>query len=266
MNASIRRGSTLLSASGVRSYNPRSRKIGRGPANGLLATFTPGEIPLMASEIPAAPLPPSPPAGPEIPLPPVPTTAPAPLAPPLPQAKTEVDLPLPPVKLDWIGALLSYLIPGLGQVYQGRIAKGLLFFFGLYVLFFYGMWMGKWHNVWLPDVSDMPPLEIAGNRLSGVPSSLYYRPQFMGQFWIGVAAWPSVLQYVNYDPNKDAGPIFGTFERAPTEETLNKLQRDGNKRWDLGWVYTVIAGVLNLLVIYDALAGPMFREPPKRED
>jgi hypothetical protein len=25
---------------------------------------------------------------------------------------------------------------------------------------------------------------------------------------------------------------------------------------ELGWVYTVIAGVLNIMVIYDALAGP----------
>ena len=48
----------------------------------------------------------------------------------------------------------------------------------------------------------------------------------------------------------------------PEKVTLNKLQREGNKRWDLGWVYTVIAGVLNLLVIYDAFAGPMFRDPP----
>jgi hypothetical protein len=183
---------------------------------------------------------------------------------------------LPPIKYDWLGALLSYLIPGLGQVYQGRIGKGLLFFFGLYTLFFYGMAMGKWHNVWLPDVSDMAPLELAGNKLGGVPSSLYYRPQFMGQFWIGVAAWPALMQYVNFDPNKQAGPLFGTFERELPEElkpgdppdklTLNKLQREGNKRWDLGWVYTVIAGVLNLLVIYDALAGPMFREPPRKED
>ena len=41
---------------------------------------------------------------------------------------------------------------------------------------------------------------------------------------------------------------------------MNQLQRDGDKTWDLGWVYTVIAGVLNVLVIYDALAGPAFRE------
>ena len=85
----------------------------------------------------------------------------------------------------------------------------------------------------------------------------------MGQFWIGAAAWPSVVQYMNYDRTKNAGPIFGKFQRMPTEDELNELQRKGSKRWDLGWVYTVIAGVLNLLVIYDALAGPMFRDPPK---
>ena len=66
-----------------------------------------------------------------------------------------------------------------------------------------------------------------------------------------------------FDGAKDAGPIFGKFQRMPDEKELNDLQRNGNKRWDLGWVYTVIAGVLNLLVIYDAFAGPMFRDPPQ---
>ena len=101
----------------------------------------------------------------------------------------------PRVKLDWVAFLLAFLIPGLGQVYQGRTGKGLLFFFGLYGLFFYGMWMGQWKNVWLPDVSDQPPLEIGSGKYEGVPSSLWYRPQFAGQFWIGVAAWPAVVQY-----------------------------------------------------------------------
>jgi len=180
------------------------------------------------------------------------------------------DPPLPPVKLDPLAALLSYLIPGLGQIYQGRVRKGLLFFGGLYLLFFYGMWMGQWRNVWLPDASQLPEVTFAGQTLEGVPKALWYRPQFLGQFWIGVAAWPAVYQYFVYDPTKEEGPIFGTFQRTPPEDdprpekiTLNKLQREGNKRWDLGWVYTVIAGVLNLLVIYDAFAGPMFRDPPK---
>ncbi|MFO0796276.1 MAG: DUF6677 family protein [Gemmataceae bacterium] len=171
-----------------------------------------------------------------------------------------------PVRLDFLAAGLSYLIPGLGQVYQGRLGKGLLFFGGLYVLFFYGMAMGQWKNVWLPDVTSAPPLVLAGMQLKGTASAVWYRPQFAAQFWIGAAAWPAVVQYAAYDPEKKEGPLFGTFQRAPTEDELNDLQRNGNKRWDLGWVYTVIAGVLNLLVIYDALAGPMFRDPPKDEE
>ncbi|MBM3982623.1 MAG: hypothetical protein FJ304_20600 [Planctomycetes bacterium] len=174
--------------------------------------------------------------------------------------------PLPPVKLDPLAALLSYLIPGLGQVYQGRTGKGLLFFGGLYVLFFYGMWMGQWRNVWLPDVSGLPDVSVAGQTLGGPAKAASYRPQFLGQFFIGTAAWPGVYQYAVFDATKDTGPVFGKFQRTPDEKELNELQRNGNKRWDLGWVYTVIAGVLNLLVIYDAFAGPMFREPPKPSD
>ena len=218
----------------------------------------------------SAPVPPPLPTTGESP-PPLPPSLPPPTAP----AKERATAPLPPQPLDPLAAVMSYLIPGLGQIYQGRTGKGLLFFIGLYSLFFYGMWMGQWRNVWLPDVSDnraFQPVVVLGNELGGMPKAVAYRPQFLGQFWIGMAAWPAVFQYASFDANKDAGPLFGTFERTPPEGTpnddpekitLNKLQRDGNKRWDLGWVYTVIAGVLNLLVIYDALAGPMFRDPPK---
>lgn len=204
-----------------------------------------------------------------------PTAAPPPLAVP-PETVTSPP-PVPPQR-DYLAAGMSYLVPGLGQIYQGRIGKGLLFFVGLYALFFYGMAMGQWRNVWLPDVSDdreFPPVAVLGQQPGGAFKAIAYRPQFLGQFFIGIAAWPAVLQYMNYDPLKDEGPIFGSYQRTPPEGsanddpdriTLNKLQRDGNKRWDLGWVYTVIAGVLNLLVIYDAFAGPMFRDPPEGEE
>jgi hypothetical protein len=183
-----------------------------------------------------------------------------------PDATAPPDPPLPPVKTDLLAGGLSLLIPGLGQVYQGRIGKGLLFFLGLYLLFFYGMWMGQWRNVWLPDTSQLPPVVIGPQQVEGTLKAVVYRPQFLGQFWIGVAAWPAAYQYVQYDPQKETGPVFGKFERAPTEDELNDLQRNGSKRWDLGWVYTVIAGVLNLLVIYDAYAGPMFRDPPRSSE
>ncbi len=52
--------------------------------------------------------------------------------------------------------------------------------------------------------------------------------------------------------------VFGRFEREPSEETVNAVHEFGDKRMELAWVFTVIAGVLNILVIYDAVAGPAF--------
>src|SRR5215475_4035707 len=92
------------------------------------------------------------------------------------------DPPLPPVKLDWLAAGLSFLIPGLGQVYQGRVGKGLLYFGGLYLLFFYGMWMGEWQNVWVPETAGLPEVVLwrdsdTGKKVSmaAFPKALYYR-------------------------------------------------------------------------------------------
>ncbi|MCS7270293.1 MAG: hypothetical protein NZ703_04345 [Gemmataceae bacterium] len=168
----------------------------------------------------------------------------------------------PPLR-DPLAAILSYLIPGLGQIYQGRIGKGLLFFFGLYVLFFYGFWMGQGKNVWLPYVRDLPDVVFFGHKVEGILKAVAYRPQYAAQFWIGIAAWPAIIQYYYYDPFKEVGPYLGKYQRAPTEAELNEIQRRSSKRWDLGWVFTVIAGILNLLVIYDAFAGPMIRETPE---
>ena len=170
--------------------------------------------------------------------------------------------PPPPVKYDYLGALLSYLVPGLGQLTQGRWAKGLLFFVCLYALFFYGWVLGGKQNVYIPNFH--PDERSTGGRVS---SDLYTRFQFVGQFPIGMAAWPAVYQYVVSVRGGDQSP--DAFMRSPTKRhaadlddlnKLNDLQRDGDKTWDLGWVYTVIAGVLNVLVIYDALAGAAFRE------
>ena len=56
-------------------------------------------------------------------------------------------------------------------------------------------------------------------------------------------------------------PLLGDFQREPSAAAINAVHNAGDKGLELGWVYTVIAGVLNILVIYDALAGPAFRDP-----
>lgn len=170
-----------------------------------------------------------------------------------------------------LAGLLSYLMPGLGQIYQGRTAKGAVFCVCVHVLFFYGMYLGAGRatvngaeyvlssNVYLPHTAhlnnpfNLPPLA----------ANLYNRPQFAGQFWVGVAAWPALWQYWRFDLGQanDSDPLLGKFERAPNERCLNAVHTNGDKLIELGWVYTVIAGVLNIMVIYDALAGPTYLLP-----
>lgn len=176
-------------------------------------------------------------------------------------------VPMPtPVRMDFAAGLLSYLVPGLGQLVQGRISKGLLFLFGVYGLFFYGWFLGQWQNVYFGDTVTRDQQRWS---MPHVVINLYNRPQFAGQFWIGMAAWPAAYHYWSDPPTesmdhrmlvKNLGEqsVLKRVQVAVPEETLNTLQREGDKRWDLGWVYTVIAGVLNILVIYDALAGPAF--------
>jgi hypothetical protein len=172
-------------------------------------------------------------------------------------------------------AVLSYLVPGLGQIYQGRIAKGVIFFVCIYALFFYGMFLGSGSvtlasssgeektyrihsNVYIPDAYADRKEET---RLPPLAYNLYTRPQFLGQFWNGIVVWPALVQYLRYDSRDSDGVApFGTYMRAPSEQDVNAVQTAGHKLMDLGWVYTVLAGVLNILIIYDALAGPAVRQ------
>src|SRR5262249_23745926 len=145
-------------------------------------------------------------------------------------------------------------------------------------------------NVYLPDTAT------EGDRPFSLPTlavNLYNRPQFVGQFWVGIAAWPAIIQYMSYDrkaseeldtaiiqmtkelknlsdPEKmdekrkeleslERDPrrrhaLLGEFQREPSATSINAVHTSRNKRLELAWVYTVIAGVLNIMVIYDAVA------------
>ncbi len=175
-----------------------------------------------------------------------------------------------PVAL-WAG-VLSYLVPGLGQICQGRIGKGLLFMVALLGLFHAGQAMGAWKNVYIPVEEDWNDRFAAdgkisrGRRLQQLPHNLYQRWHYLGQFWIGVAAWPALWQYFDMPvPAKETNPFvhdFQAYRAGETEREINDFWVNSDKTPDLGWIYTVIAGVLNLLVIYDAYAGPAFHSDP----
>jgi hypothetical protein len=187
-------------------------------------------------------------------------------------------------------ALLSLAVPGLGQIYQGlvgklfpRLLKGCLFLVAIWGMFFFGFAKSHWRNVYLPHVQEQFVEEDQqGGKLSksnhffGVPlppllGNLWQRPQYAMQFFAGLPAWPAAWNYFLPDL-----PIFGTYQESPGslkkgagisrrthweafEEEDNRLQTspEMGRLWDIYWIYTVIAGALNLLVVYDAYAGPV---------
>jgi uncharacterized protein DUF6677 len=184
----------------------------------------------------------------------------------MPSQTNTVITPPPPRQCSLLAGLLSYLIPGLGQIYQGRVAKGVLFMICLLGMFFAGQYLGDWQNVYLPDRArgehDVVPWDDNPFHLPPILhplANVYHRWHFAGQFWIGIAAWPALWQYNKMPvPDKDTSPFWHNFQRTPEESQLNQYLTNSDKTPDVAWVYTVIAGVLNILVIYDAFAGPAY--------
>jgi len=168
-----------------------------------------------------------------------------------------------------LAALLAWLVPGLGHLYQGRIAKGILFFVCLTSTFAYGCYLG-------------------GSRELGWGRVVYVawrdddrRLAYLCQVGIGLPAVPAIVQASLV--NKGKAPRWNGFMAPPRPEgfanvgeaaanalsnqpTLDELHFQLRGYFDLGTAYTMIAGLLNILAVYDAWGGPVFPESAKKED
>lgn len=170
-------------------------------------------------------------------------------------------------------ALLAWLVPGLGHLYQGRRTKGVLFMASIIGLFAAGMVIGEGKVVYASTLPFTP-----------VRSYLYDGWPFICQSGIGVVAIPGWIERSRYlagdgallgdllYPPVDAGRA-GADPPSSIDESNNKvIHPDGaaKRRYDLGFrfevgmVYTVVAGLLNLLVVYDAYSGPLL--PDEKEE
>jgi len=181
-----------------------------------------------------------------------------------PAAKTPVALKDPE-----LSAFLAWLIPGLGHLYQRRVAKAALFFVCIMGTFVYGLYLGSssdakigWGRVvyfsWQGGNTRLPYLCQVGVGLPALPALVQANRMSNHRrvWWSGFMAPPRVRSLGaegREDPNID----------QPTADELHlKLHR----YFELGTVYTMIAGLLNLLAIYDAWGGPVLSEPTKKED
>jgi hypothetical protein len=178
---------------------------------------------------------------------------------------TQADRPPEPT-ISVMAGFLSYLVPGLGHIVQGRTGKGFMFMGILLGMFLLGQAMGNWQNVYIPTVEERENNNVVLKPLA----SVYNRWHFAGQFWIGVAAWPAIWQFYGMPmPSEETSEFWHRFQRPQTwddEQRQNQFLTNSDKSPDLGWVYTVVAGMLNILVIYDAVMGPAFLAAPHREE
>ena len=78
-------------------------------------------------------------------------------------------------------ALLAWLIPGWGHLYQGRKGKAILYASCILGLYLMGMLMGEGKIVYWRWVSPFNNPE---------KFCIYY----LGQFWVGLAALPALIQ------------------------------------------------------------------------
>ena len=49
-------------------------------------------------------------------------------------------------------------------------------------------------------------------------------------------------------------------------DELSQWHTDTGWRFEMGTLFTMVAGLLNVLAIYDAFAGPVFAKPEEQQD
>jgi len=142
-----------------------------------------------------------------------------------------------PTKDPVIAAVLAWLLPGLGHFYQGRFAKGLLFFFCLMGTFVWGMYLGEWKTVyWSWDPERKPIVEGLCRLGMGIPSM------------------PAIVHSFRDDGSEL--PVIGRLQATPSKAELDELNARLSRTWTIAQIFTVIASLLNVLVILDAQGGP----------
>jgi TM2 domain-containing membrane protein YozV len=140
-----------------------------------------------------------------------------------------------------LALLLAWMVPGLGHFYQGRIGKAILYSVSILSLFIVGLAMGNWKIVYWRWV----------NPTANTESFCF---NYLGQFWAGLIALPALLQSTSFV--KDHGPILWGFMAEPAQRELNGLYPTLGKFVEIGTLYTTVAGLLNILAMYDAFEGP----------
>ncbi len=191
----------------------------------------------------------------------------------MPEAPQQSNSPAIDLKDPILAALLAWLVPGLGHWYQGRRAKAVLFFVCILGLFSYGVVLGGGYRT-----------DQGGNkRFLGYGRAVYLsmhgddmRLYYLSQIGVGLPAFPALYQA--YRMAHHEAVRWGGFMAPPRpaevglddpnkdQPTAHELYYSLNRDFELATIFTAVAGLLNVLVIYDALAGPVVMPPPAKKE
>jgi hypothetical protein len=150
-----------------------------------------------------------------------------------------------PLRNPYKAALLAWLVPGLGHFYQRRTGKGILYAVCILSLFFLGFALGQGKIVYWRWVNPL-----------GNPEKFCLH--YIGQFFVGLPALPALIQgTLRY---LDLGPVLWGFMAEPAQNAINGLHPRLGKLVEIGTIYTTVAGLLNVLAIYDAYEGPAYAD------
>jgi hypothetical protein len=199
----------------------------------------------------------------------------------------------------WLAALLAWLVPGWGHWYQRRRAKALLFFVCIMGTYAFGMYLGEGRVVyasWRPEDHRLPYICQVGVGLPSLPALVQAQRFRNPDLQLAAAERqkagdPRFSDWFMAPPFVYDQELFGARQLTISEEErrttqlkllqiYNKGQPDNedhadeldliNRRlhryFEFGTVYTMIAGLLNILAIYDAFGGPAQSDPiaPRR--
>ena len=180
------------------------------------------------------------------------------------------------LKRPMLAMLLAWLVPGAGHLYQGRRFKGVLFLVVILSVYLTGVMLGGGRVVywsWKAGEQRWAMACQAGIGIAAVPAAVQSRLLHGGGKAAvsgGFMAPPvSLNQPVDEDYARamiSRSPELSEddFRRQPRMR-LWEFQRDELSLWhrqlgrwfEIGTLYTMIAGMLNMLVIYDAGFGPL---------
>ena len=168
-----------------------------------------------------------------------------------------------------VAGILAWLLPGLGHFYQGRNAKGALFAICIMGTFLYGLYLGGSKEVgwgravyfsFRPSDWRLPWLCQIGVGLPTVPMTLLQSELQDKPILDGFMAPPSLR---TPEVDNDGTLIVPS---SPSQMSLAWINRLLPRYFEMGTVYTMIAGLLNILAVYDACCGPVPAESAKNED